>query len=161
MDAPGPAIRASIVLALVLTLLAPDPAIASPELSDARDSRPPAPAGAGLCVFETKGDYIHVSTSAWEASGHGWWINVNCNATAAIVTVQLQQHVNGGWTDAGSAGKATVRSGGGAGSRSTGRAACNTNAVTAWRSVIDVDVLNVLDSPSTLTTGSRNIRCRH
>ena len=76
-----------------------------------------------LCIFKTVGDYVHVSSSAFEASGHGWWVNGNCNATLAVVTVQLQQYYSdGSWRNAGTVGRATVRSGGGAGNRATGRA---------------------------------------
>lgn len=42
-----------------------------------------------VCVFYTRGDYVHVS---WpDASGHGWWVNGNCPATWAVVTVTLQE----------------------------------------------------------------------
>src|SRR5262245_2552666 len=46
---------------------------------------------ARLCVFTTNGDYVHVSSSAFEASGHGWWVNGNCPTSKAVVKVQLQE----------------------------------------------------------------------
>ncbi|WP_051752371.1 hypothetical protein [Streptosporangium amethystogenes] len=114
-----------------------------------------------LCVFNTAGDYVHVSSSAFEASGHGWWVNGNCNATLAVVTVQLQQYYSdGSWRNAGTAGRATVRSGGGAGNRATGRGGCNSNSLTGWRSVVDVDLVGLADDPGKLYTPSRNIYCR-
>ncbi len=116
---------------------------------------------AGVCAFTMNGDYVHVSSTAFEASGHGWWVNGNCNATLALVTVQLQQYYSDGtWRNVGTAGSATVSSGGGAGNRSTGRATCTSSSVTRWRSVIDVDVIGVLDPPDKLTTSTRNISCR-
>lgn len=114
-----------------------------------------------LCVFTTHGDYVHISSSAFEASGHGWWVNGNCNATYAVVTVQLQQKIGGQWRNAGPAGKATVRSGGGSGNRATGRAACNSSTVTEWRSIVDVDLVGVLDDPGKLVTPTRTLACRH
>ncbi|MFI6822466.1 hypothetical protein ACIBJE_16155 [Micromonospora sp. NPDC050187] len=120
-----------------------------------------APGSAALCTFQTGGDYVHVSSSAFEASGHGWWVNGNCNATTAVVTVQLQQYYSdGSWRNVGTKGSATVRSGGGAGNRATGRAVCSSSATTSWRSVVDVDLVGLLDDPTSLTTPSRSIACR-
>jgi len=114
-----------------------------------------------VCFFETRGDYVHLSSSAFEASGHGWWVNGNCNATLAIVTVQLQQYyADGSWRNAGTAGSATVRSGGGAGNRATGRAGCAGRGLTGWRSVIDVDLVGLADDPGKLVTPGQNIYCR-
>jgi len=115
-----------------------------------------------LCLFETRGDYVHVSSSAFEASGHGWWVNINCSATTAVVTVQLQQYYSDGtWRNKGTVGQATVRSGGGAGNRATGRGACTAgSALTGWRSVIDVDLVGLADDPGKLTTPAQNINCR-
>ena len=54
----------------------------------------------------------------------------------------------------------TSTSGGGAGNRATGRAACESSAVTGWRSVIDVDLVGLPDDPGKLTTSGQNIACR-
>jgi len=125
------------------------------------DNQTPASETAGLCVFQTKGDYVHVSSSAFEASGHGWWVNGNCDATLAIVSVQLQQYYSdGSWRNVGQEGKDTVRSGGGAGNRATGRAGCTSGSTTGWRSVIDVDLIGLIDDPGKLITPTRNIPCR-
>jgi hypothetical protein len=113
-----------------------------------------------VCFFTTNGDYVHISSSAFEASGHGWWINGDCPASLAVVTVQLQEYYSdGSWRNKGSVGRKTVRSGGGAGNRATGRAACNTHGVVGWRSVVDVDLVGVADDPRKLTTPARNIGC--
>lgn len=135
----------------------PAPAPVEESGTQARATGPEA-----VCVFYTNGDYVHVSSTApAAASGHGWWTNGNCNATLAVVTVQLQQYYSDGrWRNVGSAGRATVRSGGGAGNRATGRVNCTNREVTGWRSVIDVDLVGLADDPGKLTTSSRNITCR-
>ena len=120
---------------------------------------PGDPAGCGARL--TARVDVHVSSSAFEASGHGWWVNGDCPATLAVVTVQLQQYYSDGkWRNIGSAGKSTVRSGGGAGNRATGRVECANRSVTGWRSVVDVDLVGVADDPGKLTTTSRDIACR-
>ncbi|WP_462189078.1 hypothetical protein [Frankia sp. CcWB2] len=124
-----------------------------------------SPAGttksARVCYFETRGDYVHVSSSAHEASGHGWWVNIDCDVTRAVVTVQLQEYYSDGtWRNVGTVGRSTVKSGGGAGNRATGRGHCRSSRLTGWRSVIDVDLLGVPDDPNKLVTKGRNIRCR-
>ena len=87
-------------------------------------------------------------------------MNGNCPTSTAVVTVQLQEfYSDGSWRNKGTVGRATVRSGGGAGNRATGRAGCNNGTVVGWRSVIDVDLVGVADSPDKLTTPARNIPC--
>lgn len=114
------------------------------------------------CAFLVRGDDVHISSSAFEASAHGWWVNLTCpTGTRAVVTVQLQQHSNGAWRNVGTRGRATVSSGGGAGNRATGRARCSSNQRTAWRSVIDVDLVGIIDDPSKLTTRTTNINCKN
>jgi hypothetical protein len=110
-----------------------------------------------------EGDYVHISsTLPPAASGHGWWINRDCNATHAVVTVQLQQYYSdGSWRNIGTAGSATVRSGGGAGNRATGRVDCLSNVQTSWRSVIDVDVIGVADTTDRYITPFNTISCRY
>ncbi|WP_083342742.1 MULTISPECIES: hypothetical protein [Frankia] len=124
-----------------------------------------SPAGitksARVCYFETRGDDVHVSSSAHEASGHGWWVNIDCDVTKAVVTVQLQEYYSDGtWRNVGAVGRSTVKSGGGAGNRATGRGHCRSGSLTGWRSVIDVDLVGVPDDPNKLVTTGRNIRCR-
>lgn len=114
-----------------------------------------------FCVFTTDGDHVHISRFPYEASGHGWWENRTCSATLAVVRVQLQQfYTDGRWRNVGTVGTKTVRSGGGAGRRATGRGACTTRDLTAWRSVVDVDLVGQDDDSSQLITEPRDIRCR-
>ncbi|NOK80937.1 MAG: hypothetical protein GFH27_549287n18 [Chloroflexi bacterium AL-W] len=116
-----------------------------------------------ICRFSMHGDHVHVSsTPPRSASGHGWWVNGNCWATHAVVTVQLQQYYDDGrWRNVGAPGQATVRSGGGAGNRATGCVTCTSNDMTSWRSVIDVDLVGIPDTPGKYTTPSQTIACRH
>ena len=115
---------------------------------------------AALCSFRTDGDRVHISGT--EASGHGWWINVNCRpGTKAVVTVQLQELKDGDWKNVGTVGKATVLSGGGRGKRATGRAACVGTAEMRWRSVVDVNLVGALDDPFKFTTGEVPLPCSH
>ncbi|MEV0618469.1 hypothetical protein AB0I81_34435 [Nonomuraea sp. NPDC050404] len=142
-------------------LPAPDP---DSESGSEEESTPSAEntGSTGVCVFSTMGDYVHISGSAFEASGHGWWVKGNCKATHAVVTVQLQQQDSGGsWRNAGTVGKATVPPGGGGGKRATGRAVCNSAAKTSWRSIVDVDLVGVMDDPGKLTTATRDLNCRN
>ena len=150
---PGDPIPAGVVPA-------PLPGAASQDADEDQDNS--APQQAAVCFFQTRGDYVHVSSSAHEASGHGWWVNIDCDAALADVTVQLQQYYSDGkWRNKGTVGRARVRSGGGAGNRATGRGACTAgSAVTGWRSVVDVDLVGVPDDPNKLTTPARNIPCR-
>lgn len=84
-------------------------------------------AGAALffCSFTQNGDWVHISsTPPTAASGHGWWVNGDCNATLADVTVQLQIYKNGGWKNVGAVGKKRVYSGGGSANRAAARVPC-------------------------------------
>lgn len=112
--------------------------------------------------FLARGDHVHRSSSGFEASGHGWWVNLSCrSASQARVTVQLQEYfTDGSWRNRGIKGDDTVYSGGGSSNRATGRAGCSTSTVTAWRSVIDVDLVGVNDPPDVAITGYQNIYCR-
>ena len=68
---------------------------------------------------------------------------------------------DGSWRNVGTVSSATVLSGGGAGRRATGRAACNTRDQTTWRSIIDVNVVGIADTFNKYTTPSNTIACRH
>ncbi len=127
------------------------------------DGSPETSASAPGCYFDNAGSYVHVSSTPTprEASGHGWWVNGNCPTTKATVTVQLQEfYSDGSWRNNGTKGKATVVSGGGSGNWAIGRAGCTTTGITGWRSVIDVDLVNLSDDNSVLITSAQNIACR-
>lgn len=113
-----------------------------------------------VCNFQQAGDYVHISsTPPRSASAHGWWYNTDCKATRATVTIQLQIRHWWGWGNAGSAGSAEVKQGGGSSSRVTARATCANRDSNSWRSVVDVDLAGVADAPNTLTTPARTLAC--
>ncbi|MFR9806433.1 hypothetical protein ACL02T_29715 [Pseudonocardia sp. RS010] len=113
---------------------------------------------AALCNFTTNGDYVHVSSG--DASGHGWWVNGDCDTEYATVTVTLQEYfADGTWHDI-SEGEATVLSGGGRGKRATARATCeDTSFMASWRTVVDVDLVGIIDDSTTLTTDYQDLPC--
>lgn len=124
-------------------------------------TRPGEFSTAAVCSATTRGDNVHRSSTGFAASGHGWWVNVNCSATQADVTVQLQQYYSDGvWRNRGSAGAERVYSGGGSGNRANARAVCADSRTTGWRSVVDVDLVGLIDDSSVLITPSVNISCR-
>jgi hypothetical protein len=138
----------------------PVPAPAPTDSQAALDNTGSVVTPADVCFFETNGDYVHISSSAFEASGHGWWTNINCNTSTAVVTVQLQEYYSDGkWRNVGTVGRSTVRSGGGSGARATGRAGCLNRNLAGWRSVVDVDLVGLPDDPRKLTTPARNLNC--
>lgn len=110
------------------------------------------------CFFATFGDRVHLSGS--EASGHGWWINIDCPPALGRVTVQLQEFIGHAWRNVGTVGEKTVRAGGGRGKRATARAQCRSRSLTSWRSVIDVDLIDLPDDPDKTVTPSTKLRCR-
>ena len=157
--------QAPVSVASVAADPTPAPAPTDSSASEASDSaitaRTSDSADAAVCTANTNGDYVHRSSTGFAASGHGWWTNVNCNTTLADVTVQLQQYYSDGvWRNVGSPGKARVASGGGAGNRATGRVDCVNSSRSGWRSIVDVDLVGLIDDTSVLVTPSRNIDCR-
>ncbi|WP_151773712.1 hypothetical protein [Streptomyces abyssomicinicus] len=116
-------------------------------------------------MFTTMADHVHVSRTSGlpEASAHGWWMGRSGHAAKpgvrAVVAVWLQaKSTHGGWKQV-AKGRKAVLSGGGSGKRATARKACRGAARTAWRSVIDVDVLGGADSSRKLTTAAQNLSC--
>jgi hypothetical protein len=116
--------------------------------------------GQGVVPGATNGDYVHISnTPPASASAHGWWTYSKETELKADVTVQLQVNRGGTWVDVGRAGVERVRPGGGSANRSSARVPCVTLESTEWRSVIDVDIVGVIDSPEKLYTASRRLSC--
>ena len=114
----------------------------------------------GVVSGETRGDYVHISsTPPPSASAHGWWTYGKETDLKADVTVQLQVNQGGTWVDVGRAGVERVRPGGGSVNRSNARVPCRTFESTEWRSVIDVDIIGVLDTPEKLYTMGRRLNC--
>lgn len=116
-----------------------------------------------ICVFKSWGDNVHISSSSdtRAVQGHGWWTRISgCPVTqTAKVTVRLQKLYDGVWISTGLPGVATVYAGGGAGKRATAHKDCNGRTSTRYRSVVDVDLTGVQDSPEKLTTDPINRDC--
>lgn len=107
--------------------------------------------------FQTKGDLVH--RSGVYASGHGYWMNINTSATKATVKIKLQVYLNGAWRDKTSWQSGTWRSGGGKGNRTTAKYVCKGTGSYKWHSVVDVDLIGVIDGPDVLVTPTNTISC--
>ncbi|MFF4416181.1 hypothetical protein ACFYY8_26970 [Streptosporangium sp. NPDC001559] len=134
------------------------PTIAPPSERGATTSGSDVTVRAG-CAFVTNGDYVHKTGN--DATGHGWWINVNCGSgTRATVKIWLEEYFSdGSWRVKGSGSKSPVYSGGGSANRANARATCNNSTSTSWRSRIDVDLIGQVDSPEQAITAVRDIAC--
>ncbi|MEH1165503.1 hypothetical protein V6V47_08960 [Micromonospora sp. CPCC 205539] len=111
------------------------------------------------CAFVTDGDYVHKTGN--DATGHGWWININCaSGTRATVKIWLEEYYSdGSWRVKGSGSKSPVYSGSGSANRANARATCQSSAVVSWRSRIDVDLIGQVDSPEQAVTAVRELPC--
>ncbi len=146
-----------------MTIIEPNP---EPDRKSGRSVR-------WVCLSTGKGDEVHVSTnyshiSQLDASGHAWWEEFwGWCPEYADVTIQLQQlmcYENLGicyWDDAGHSSKRRVREGGGSANWVNGRTPCHSTDATAWRSEIDVDLVDMPDSPNKQYTDAVDINCRY
>lgn len=118
-------------------------------------------AGAGR--FGTYGDKVHVSsTPPRTASAHGWWKKFSGPGSKAKVTVWLQVRAKGGkkWHTVSQADK-TIKPAkrGSSKPRTTARKTCANHQTRQWRSVIDVDIVGVADTPEKAYTKPVKLRC--
>lgn len=113
------------------------------------------------CTPYAQGDYVHISSTApLAASGHGRWLNNDCNESYGTVTVTLQEYLNGSWQNK-AYNSGTVPPGGGSSARVTARVTCNSNASTTWRSYVAVSVSGPLGYGSNAVyTANQTIGCR-
>ncbi len=65
------------------------------------------------------------------------------------------------WGDRGPSSKGRVREGGGSANWVNGRTPCHSTDTTAWRSEIDVDLVDMSDTPNKQYTKTVNINCWH
>lgn len=77
----------------------------------------------------------------------------------ADVTVQLQVNRAGSWVDVGQLGSERVRAGGGSANRANARVECAGPADTEWRSIVDVDIVDHIDSPGKDYSPPQKLRC--
>ncbi|WEV25720.1 hypothetical protein OYE22_11290 [Streptomyces sp. 71268] len=116
----------------------------------------------GAGVFETHGDYVHISGSAPRAvSAHGWWKRKSGPAKYAKVTIELQAHAGAKWKTIDTGTKKKAKSGGGSANRAHARKNCkNATTVVKFRSRVDVDIIGYSDPPTKLVTPTRKIKCK-
>lgn len=114
------------------------------------------------CTFVTDGDYVHMSSTPGDVSGHGWWTTRTCPPEwQAWVLVDLQEYwSDGSWRPEGDEGVAILRPKNYGGGVSNGRGHCDTRGMAAWRSIIDVDIIGHADSPDKAITVYHNLPCR-
>jgi hypothetical protein len=105
------------------------------------------PAEAALigCKPKTGVDNPHVSSSALQVSGHGWWNKGTCDGDrkAKVKTCLYELYTDGFWHQ-----KAckTRKLKTGRSKSSNARHACSTVVMTGWLNVVDVDVIGQIDS---------------
>ena len=111
------------------------------------------------CAFITDGDYVHKTGN--DATGHGWWVNVNCSSgTKATVKIWLEEYFSdGSWRVKGSGSKSPVYSGGGSANRANARATCSNSGTVSGRRRGDVDLIGQVDSPEQAITAVRELPC--
>ncbi|MEU0692154.1 hypothetical protein [Streptomyces uncialis] len=117
-------------------------------------------------VFFTNGDYVHESsTPPATASGHGWWFKQSGPGEKAKVTVQLQAYDAKAkkWKTVATGNKTVKPSKKLRSAPSTHRAnarkVCKGSTTVKWRSVIDVDIIDVNDTPDKAVTTAQSLTC--
>ncbi|MCX4661317.1 hypothetical protein [Streptomyces uncialis] len=117
-------------------------------------------------VFYSNGDYVHESsTPPATASGHGWWYKKSGPGEKAKVTVQLQAYDAKAkkWKTVATGNKTVKPSKKLRSAPSTHRAnarkVCKGSTTVKWRSVIDVDIIDVNDTPDKAVTTARSLTC--
>lgn len=124
------------------------------------DSSPSRATAAGFwCTFASDGDYVHVTDNY--ASGHGWWLNVNCPSTyRADVTIWLEENLNGTWYLQGNAVTGFNRlPGSGSTVRVTNKLKCVNSSTHRWRSIIKADIVGQTDTNPLAYTLDHPLAC--
>lgn len=136
-----------------------------PSLAAARSTSPSRVTSslASTCDFTPRGDYVHWSrTQPGYLHAHGSWVNGNCGATYALVTVRIQVYSSGAWRTRAERDK-PVKSGGGSGNRTTASYGCGIYPLKArlWRSIVVVDpyVMGQEDPHKRYITPTRKLVC--
>lgn len=153
----------SAVVAVVMSVgLATPPAAAASDAAVTSDGAVTSDdAASEVGAFVTDGDHVHVSsTPPPTASGHGWWLDPfnKHRSVKATVTVWLQAKDGGRWVTV-AKGARRVKSGGGSSRRADARKRCENRERTQWRSVIDVDLIGIPDSPEKAVTTTVTLAC--
>jgi hypothetical protein len=140
--------------------LSPPPCIGRPAIPQSRAAIPQTGG-----VIKAVGDYVHVTTTNKQASGHGWWVYVSGTMppNGVTVTVTLQAWLTtpecpGYYSVARSSGVLYL-SGGGSGNRITAKATCASTVKRLWRSVVTVVVNTYPSSTGSVTTSPQTRAC--
>lgn len=124
------------------------PETADPELSGRLGSRGTTEAAA-VCTFFGKLDYAHISktSSNLAVQSHGGWINGDCKATLADVTVGvMKKNTIGIFVDVGRLGKKRLASGEwGSSHWAVGHYDCKGSSTHSFQSWVDVDLVGYSD----------------
>lgn len=110
------------------------------------------------CIFYSRGSTVQLYAGG--VTAHGWWDNVNCRTSKAVVRVRIQ-YLNswGNWKTVGDEGKEKVSAGGGSDHRSTARLGCASSRERQFRSQIDVDLMGIIDDRYKLYTSEQTLNC--
>lgn len=131
---------------------APAPAVAQEDGSFVQQQEATVTTDAGakaICTAYGKVDYAHISSTSGNLAvqSHGGWINGNCSATHAAITVGvMKKNVVGIFVDVGTLGKKTLPSGAwGSGNWAVGHYNCSSSATHTFQSWVDVDMIGISD----------------
>lgn len=119
-----------------------------------------------VCFFSAYADNPHISSTSSTVAiqAHGWWVNGNCPATAAIVKVGLMKSKNNSnpddYWDVGAQGTAQVASGGGKGKRATAHYDCPAGETAWYKAWVDVDLVGVIDDPTLKWSNTVRVTCK-
>lgn len=117
------------------------------------------------CPYTTGGDYVHLSSTPFAASGHGWWNTTNYSLCPdyADVEVDLQAYYHIGsyyyWVTVANPPDERIRPKNIYGQQATARRDCGASTSTGWRSIVDVDLVGVSDPSDKLYTTPVNLSC--
>lgn len=142
----------------------PHPAIAPPDASSLGARPRTVSAGADAardCVFFTRFDDVHWSSTAGDVSGHGWWDNGDCPAkTRANITIRLEEYYSDGtWRTKNTGTKKKAYAGGGSANRANARVTCQGGSTVSWRTETDIDLINIPDTNNIGRSATHNIPC--
>jgi hypothetical protein len=145
---------AMTITATLLTIVLP---------ASAADTASRTPAQPGMeppKVFQTGADYVHMSSTPYAASAHGWWVRGQSDAIEAYLTVQLQINRGGFWQNVGVAKPERLKPGtGGSANRANARVECINRLEHLWRSIVDVDLIGYADSAEKVVTPAKPLMC--
>lgn len=125
----------------------------------------PEQAAASLrpCNFLQKVDNLHFSGTPGingALSAHGVWINEDCKATTATLTMSMQKKVGGRWVDVGTNKEnKKAYSGGGSSNRASARYDCTGKTKNTFRVWLDVDLNGQVDAPNRIYSVEGSYNC--